>query len=200
MQQGNLKFHFSLFLCVIYFSARKGDFLPFPFYLHLLPFLYIGLMIHLTLSLLLISSLTTDLSFKNLGIQVPFCSIFFLFQLLLTDTAWLVLPTRLQITGNLLSYHLQFLRTHSHLSQLPCETLPHLTIADKPQNSRLQYCVALPEKMTAFRDMDRNSQLLFTLAILNGHYFWKSTTQLMAASEFLCSSAENTNTQHCLLK
>ena len=49
MQQGNLKLHFPRFLCLIYFGARKGDFLPFPFGLHLLQFLYIGLMIRFIL-------------------------------------------------------------------------------------------------------------------------------------------------------
>jgi len=48
--------------------------------------------------------------------------------------------------------------------------------------------------------MDRNSQPFYMLAVLDGHYFWKSTTQLMAVSELLYSSSENTNTQHYLLQ
>lgn len=51
-----------------------------------------------------------------------------------------------------------------------------------------------------FTHMGRNGQPFFMLAILDGHYFWKSTTQLMAVSEFLCNSTENTNTQHYLLQ
>ena len=78
MQQGNLKLHFSPFLCLIWFCARKGDFLPFPFYLHLLQFLYIGLVIHFTLFLRTLSCLATRHSFKNFGIQIPFCSACFL--------------------------------------------------------------------------------------------------------------------------
>lgn len=92
MQQGNLKLHFSLFLCLIYFCARKGDFLPFLFYLHLLQFLYIGLMIHLTLFLLPFSCLATGHSFKNLGIQVLFCSAYLLSSLAAADWHCLACP------------------------------------------------------------------------------------------------------------
>lgn len=54
--------------------------------------------------------------------------------------------------------------------------------------------VALPKKLILFRPTDRNCQPFSVLALLDGRDFWKSSTQLMAGTEFLCSSTENTDT------
>lgn len=191
VQPGNLKLHFPLFLCLIYFEARKGDFLAFPFCLHLSPFLYIGLAIHFTPLLLALSCLATGHSFKDSGIQIPFCSVSFLLQLLLPDTAGLVLPSRLQSAGSWLSYYPQFLCTNSHLPLLLFQSLPHVTIAGSPRTPNfsagllfLRRWLHSDTRTAVLRACDREKYS----PVFLGEYpiAWGSVS--------VCS-AENTNTQ-----
>lgn len=146
MQQGNLKFHFSVFLCLSYFCARKGDFSPFPFCLHVLQFLYVGLTTHFAVFLVTPSRLPKGHSLENAGKQVPLCS-FFLLQLLLGASAWRVLLPGLLSPGSLqLSPRSPFLRTNSHLSHSPFRSLPHITKPWAPSLSTalLRKCLRQP--------------------------------------------------------
>lgn len=140
------------------------------------------------------SSLTLLLQRPQDTGSVSFCLLFFL-QLMLTGTAQPVLPSRQQGTGNS-----QFLYTNSYLPYPPFHTLPHQAVTDEPPDAELWHYTAPCEEMTSLGHRDRNSQPFFVLTGWDGHYFWKSATGLMVASEFLCSSTESTNTQTYLLQ